>query len=162
MGVAYAPISFYYQTFIYYSGQFYPLGISGGGTFEYTLGYSINGDATVAGLYYYNGVTEDYQESAVPPSWTGIVLALTPGGNPNTVTHGINSNEEIAGFYNSTACNDKSFQCGFVWTGGFTLDILQYGTTANVAYGVNDFAEAVGPYTDSNTGYSHGLLWSHQ
>lgn len=162
VGVAYSPSTFYYQTFIYYGGKFYPLGISGGGTFEYTLGYSINGDATVAGRYYYNGLGEDYEESAVPPSWAGSPLALTPGGSANTVAHGINSNNELAGFYSSTACNDKSFQCAFVWTGGFTLDILQFGSTANVAYGMNDFAEAIGPYTDSNTGYSHGLLWSHQ
>jgi len=48
VGWAYSPSTFGYQTFMYYcGGKFYPLGISGGGNFEYTQGYGMNGQATL-------------------------------------------------------------------------------------------------------------------
>jgi probable HAF family extracellular repeat protein len=167
VGFAYSPSTFYYQTFMYYGGVFYPLGTYSG-NFEYTLGFGISGDAVLTGLYYYEPITEDFELSATPSGsgsnivWGGNTIALTPGGSANTVAHAINANNEQAGIYKTTACGDTAYQCGFVWTGGFTLDVLQYGTDADVVYGMNDFAEAVGPYTDSATQYSHGLLWTHQ
>lgn len=165
MGFAYSPETFGYQTFMYYGGQFYPLGFSNS-SFEYTLGYGINGDATLTGAYYYEPSTEDFELAAVPtpPSWTwtGTVVGLTPEGSANTIAKGINSNGELAGFYNSTNCGDTAYQCGFEWSGGNLLVLLQYGSDANVAEGINDFAQIIGPYTDSVTGYSHGLLWTHQ
>jgi hypothetical protein len=42
------------------------------------------------------------------------------------------------------------------------LDTLTYGANANDASGINDFGQIVGPYNDSGTQYSHGLLWTHQ
>jgi hypothetical protein len=95
-------------------------------------------------------------------TWGGNVIDLTPGGSDNTVAKGIDANDELAGFYESTNCVNTSHQCGFEWGGGPTLTILLYGDDANVAEGINDFGEIVGPYTDSNTDYSHGLVWTHQ
>jgi hypothetical protein len=84
---------------------------------------------------------------------------LTPGGSANTQALGINANNELTGYYTSSACNDTSLQCGFMRTGGFLLTILQYGSAANVATGINDFGQVVGAYTDSTTQYSNGLWW---
>ncbi|HXO36409.1 MAG TPA: hypothetical protein VN901_29045 [Candidatus Acidoferrales bacterium] len=95
-------------------------------------------------------------------TWGGDVIDITPGGSDNTVAKGIDANDELVGFYNSTACGDGASQCGFEWSGGSSLTVLQYGGEANVAEGINDFGEIVGPYTDSITDYSHGLLWTHQ
>jgi probable HAF family extracellular repeat protein len=122
VGFAYSPETFGYQTFMYYgNGQFYPLGFSNS-SFEYTLGYGINGDATLTGTYYYEPSTEDFELAAVPtpPSWTwtGTVVGLTPGGSANTIAKGINANGELTGFYNSTNCGDTAYQCGFEWSGG--------------------------------------------
>jgi probable HAF family extracellular repeat protein len=167
VGWAYSPEIFGYQTFMYYNGQFFPLGISNS-TFEYTLGYGINGDATLTGTYYYEPSTEDFELAAVPSLsgsnvvWGGTVNGITPGGNANTLAKGINANGELTGFYNSTNCGDTAYQCGFQWSGGDLIVLLQYGSDANVGEGINDFAQIVGPYTDSTTGYSHGLLWMHQ
>jgi hypothetical protein len=49
-----------------------------------------------------------------------------------------------------------------MWTGGFLLTVLQYGSASNVATGINDFAQVVGAYTNSTTQYSNGLLWTHK
>jgi probable HAF family extracellular repeat protein len=160
VGFAYSPSTFYYQTFMYYGGHFYPLGFSG--NFDYTLGYGINGDATLTGTYYFQPYTDDFELSAIPPTWTGTVIDLTPGGMANTIAHGINANNELAGIYYSTACMNTSDQCAFMWPGSVLLNILTYGGTANVVYGMNDFGQLVGPYTDTSTQYSHGALWTHQ
>lgn len=168
VGYAYSAGTFGYQTFMYYGGQFYPLGVSGGGNFDYTLGFGINGDATLTGTYYFQPYKDDFELSAVPSlsgntiTWSGTVTDLTPGGIANTIAKGINANGELAGFYQSSACGNTAFQCGFEWSGGFLLDVLQYGSDANVAEGLNDLAQIVGPYTDSITGYSHGQVWTHQ
>jgi hypothetical protein len=53
VGWAYSPSTFGYQTFMYYGGQFYPLGVSGGGAFDYTQAYGVNGQATLTGVYYF-------------------------------------------------------------------------------------------------------------
>jgi hypothetical protein len=140
--------------------NFYPLGISG--NFTYTLGFGINGDATITGAYYFQPFTEDFELSAVPPSWNATVIGLTPGGSANTVAEGINANNELAGIYYTTACANTVNECGFIWSGTYLVNILQYGTDADAAYGINDFAQVVGPYTDSATQYSNGLLWTHQ
>lgn len=168
VGWAYSPSTFGYQTFMYYGGKFYPLGVSGGGNFEYTQGYGINGQATLTGKYYFEPYQDDFDLSAIPSlsgntvTWGGGVIDITPGGSDNTVAKGIDANDELVGFYNSTACGDGASQCGFEWSGGPSLTVLQYGGEANVAEGINDFGEIVGPYTDSITDYSHGLLWTHQ
>jgi probable HAF family extracellular repeat protein len=165
VGWAYAPSTFEYQTFMYYKGQFYPLGVSGGGIFDYTLGYGINGQGTLTGLYYFEPYTQTFEQPVAPAAgggWGGVMNVYDPGGFTNVVAKGINANDELAGFYDSSACGDTVSQCGFEWSGGTFLTVLQYGTDANVAEGMNDFAEIVGPYTDSITGYSHGLLWTHQ
>jgi probable HAF family extracellular repeat protein len=164
VGWAYSPSTFGYQTFMYYGGQFYPLGVSGGGSFDYTQGYGINGQATLTGLYYFEPYLEDFELSATPSSsgntitWDGEAIGITPGGSADTVAKGIDANDELAGFYESTACVNTTNQCGFEWGGGPTLTILLYGDDANVAEGINDFAEVVGPYTDSITDLSHGLV----
>jgi hypothetical protein len=98
----------------------------------------------------------------VPPNWNGNAIGITPGGSANTQALGIDDNNEIAGYYNSSACNDTNSQCGFMWTGGFLLTVLQYGSASNVATGINDFAQVVGAYTNSTTQYSNGLLWTHK
>ena len=74
---------------------------------------------------------------------------------------GINANDESAGYYYSSAGNDTEVECGFEWSRGLQLDVLIYGSVANAAEGINDFAQVVGVYTDSTTQYSHGLLWTH-
>jgi probable HAF family extracellular repeat protein len=66
VGYAYSAGTFGYQTFMYYGGQFYPLGVSGGGNFDYTLGFGINGDATLTGTYYFQPYKDDFELSAVP------------------------------------------------------------------------------------------------
>ncbi len=165
VGYAYSPSTFYFQSFMYYGSQFYPLGYTG--NFEYNQARAINGSAVVTGIYYYEPFYEDFTlaevpSTATPPSWSGPVVAITPGGSANTQALGIDANNELAGYYTSTACNDTSYQCGLMWTGGFLLTILQYGATDNVATGLNDFAQVVGAYTDSTTQYSNGLVWTHQ
>lgn len=168
VGWAYSPSTFGYQTFMYYGGKFYPLGVSGGGNFEYKQGYGINGQATLTGIYYFEPYQDDFELSAIPSlsgntiTWGGEVIDITPGGSDNTVAKGTDANDELVGFYNSTACGDGAHRCGFEWSGGSSLTVLQYGGEANVAEGINDFGEIVGPYTDSITDYSHGLLWTHQ
>jgi probable HAF family extracellular repeat protein len=168
VGWAYSPSTFGYQTFMYYGGQFYPLGVSGGGSFDYTQGYGINGQTTLTGVYYFEPYLEDFELSATPASngntitWGGEAIGITPGGSANTEAKGIDANDELAGFYESTACVNTAYQCGFEWGGGPTLTILLYGDDANVAEGINNFAEIVGPYTDSITDLSHGLVWTHQ
>lgn len=160
VGYAYSPGTFYYQSFIYYASQFYPTGYTG--NLEYTLGRGISGDATVTGIYYYQPASEDFELSAIPPSWSGNVIGLTPGGIANTEALGINANNELAGYYYSSACNDTAGECGFEWPGGLLLNVLAYGSAASAAEGINDFAQVVGAYTDSTTQYSHGLWWTHQ
>jgi photosystem II stability/assembly factor-like uncharacterized protein len=168
VGWSYSPSAFGYQTFMYYGGQFYPLGDSGDGNFDYTEGYGINGQATLTGLYYFEPYLNSFELAALPESsgntitWGGVEVDTTPGGQNNAVAKGINSNDELAGFYESTNCVNTSYQCGFEWGGGPNLTILLYGDEANVAEGINDFGEVVGPYTDSVTEYSHGLVWTHQ
>jgi probable HAF family extracellular repeat protein len=163
VGWAYNSGTFLYQTFMYYGGQFYPLGFTS--NFEYTLGFGINGDATLTGLYYYEPDMEDFElstlPSGTPPTWTGNVVGLTPGGTANTIAKGINANNEMAGYYYSSECMNTVGQCGFTWSGGTSLDILSYGADANVASGINNLGEVVGPYNDSATQYSHGLIWTH-
>ena len=168
VGWADSPSTFGYQTFMYYGGQFYPLGVSGGGDFDYTWAYGVNGQATLTGIYYFEPYRDDFELPAIPSlngntiTWGGNVIDMTPGGSANTQSKGINANDELAGFYQSTACVNTSYQCGFEWGGGPTLTILLYGDDANVAEGINDFGEIVGPYTDSITDYSHALVWTHQ
>jgi photosystem II stability/assembly factor-like uncharacterized protein len=168
VGWSYSPSAFGYQTFMYYGGQFYPLGDSGDGNFDYTEGYGISGQATLTGLYYFEPYLNSFELAALPESsgntitWGGVEVDTTPGGQNNAVAKGIDANDELAGFYESTACVNTSYQCGFEWGGGPTLTILLYGDEANVAEGINNFAEIVGPYTDSVTEYSHGLMWTHQ
>jgi hypothetical protein len=168
VGWAYSPSTFGTQTFMYYGGQFYPLGVSGGGNFDYTEAYGVNGQATLTGLYYFEPYLDDFELPAVPSlsggaiTWGGEIIDLTPGGSANTTAKGIDANDELAGFYESTTCVNTSHQCGFEWGGGPTLTILLYGDDANVAGGINNFGEIVGPYTDSVTDYSHALVWTHQ
>ena len=168
VGYAYSPGTFGYQSFMYYGGQYYPLGVSGGGNFDYTLAFGINGQGTITGVYYFEPFTEDFELPVTPSvsgttvTWGGVLTAITPGGTANTAAKGINANDEMAGFYYSSSCGNTVSECGFEWSGGFLLTILAYGTDANVVEGINDFAQVVGPYTDSITGYSGGLLWSHQ
>jgi hypothetical protein len=88
-------------------------------------------------------------------------VGLTPGGTANTIAKGINANNEMAGYYYSSECMNTVGQCGFTWSGGTSLDILSYGADANVASGINNLGEVVGPYNDSATQYSHGLIWTH-
>jgi len=164
VGWAWNPSTFGYQTFMYYGTKFYDLGVSGGGTFDYMQGFGINGQATLTGIWYYEPSTSDFELTAVPYSsgWTGSYYSLTPGGVANTDAEGIDANGELAGIYHSSSCGDTVSECGFVWTGGPTLLVLTHGSDASAIYGINDFAQAVGPYTDSTTGYSNGLVWTHQ
>ena len=160
VGYAYSPDTYYFQTFMYYGGTTYPLGSSG--NFVYTLGLGINGDATITGSYYFEPDTEAFTVSAIPPAWDGPVNGLDPDGLTSATARDINANDEIGGYYYSSACMNTGSECGFFWSGGLFLNILKYGTTANTIWGINDFAQAVGPYSDASTAYSHGLLWTHQ
>ncbi|MFZ0730997.1 MAG: glycoside hydrolase domain-containing protein [Candidatus Sulfotelmatobacter sp.] len=90
IGWAWNPSTFGYQTFMYYGGQFYYLGVSGGGTFDYMQGFGINGQAVTTGIWYYEPSTSDFELTATPSSagWGGNYYPLTPGGSANTDAEG--------------------------------------------------------------------------
>jgi photosystem II stability/assembly factor-like uncharacterized protein len=170
------------QGVLYYGSTFYqvgPTGVAGGGPIDGATncnldapgyGMAVNGDATVAGSYYpaANQAPSTFQESLVPPSWTGAISSPDPGGNFLTLVEGIDSNNELAGVYPlneiSPACSNGINECGFMWSGGSSLNILQTLDPAvggAWAAGINDFGQVVGQYLDS-AGYNSGALWTHQ
>lgn len=163
VGYAWSPDTFYYQSFMYYGGTIYPLGVSG--NFTYTLARAINGQGIVTGIYYYQPVSEDFEAPMLPSTsgWSNpYVNGLTPGGIANTQALGINANNELTGYYYSTACSDTQNECGFQWSQGASLKVLTYSGVDSAATGINDFAQVTGAYTDSTTQYTQGILWTHQ
>jgi hypothetical protein len=143
------------QAFLYYKGQCYPVGSKS--ATGYTLAYGINGDATVTGDAPYS-----FEESLLPPSWTGTATPVVPGGNSSAYANAINANNELVGYYPSSACMNTDNVCGFLSTDNVVLTLLTYGNfPVTNAFGINDFGQIVGFYQDS-LGNEHAALWAPQ
>jgi hypothetical protein len=154
VGVAYSSGYSPVAVFLDYGGIFYPVGSLASGT----LPFGINGDATIVG--YNNGGTPNFQESLLPPSWSGTVTSLNPGGGSNTQALAVNSNNEIAGNYYGSGCSDQLW-CGFMWPGSVVLNVFQFPNDVVVsASGMNDFGQVVG-YNDTLEG-GQGFFWATQ
>ncbi len=155
VGYAYIP-GLGFEDFIYYGGKYYPFGYSG--TSGYTLAFGINGDATTAG-FYSTSMVFNFEAPLSPPNWTGQVNTVVPSGNYNTYARGIDANNDLVGGYVSASCPNY---CGFVWDNNVLFTVLSYGgATGAYAFGINDFGQVVGNYTDS-MGFAHGALWTPQ
>jgi hypothetical protein len=88
----------------------------------------------------------------------------------NTEARGINASGEIAGFYQTdTSCTETVLDIryipnckkhGFTYVNGTYRTVDVPGATSTVVYGLNDYGDLVGIYTNSDNSI-HGFLWLH-